>query len=336
MLVQRPLLFQFGPMPAAATAQPVIVLAGPTASGKSGVALALAQALDGVVINADSMQVYADLRIVTARPTPAEEAVVPHRLYGVLSAERPCSAASWVDMALAEIARAQANGQQPILVGGTGLYLKALTEGLNQVPPVPAHIRQATRELHEQLGGLAFHEQLSHWDPAMARRLNPGDTQRLIRAWEVMAATNRSLADWQADDAVGPPAGMRFDLHLLMPPRERLYVQCDARFLAMIDEGALDEVAVLSARNLSPDLPAMKAVGVPELRAHLAGKTDLPTAIAKAQQATRNLAKRQFTWFRNQVSTERTGSTVHASHVYGAQHSESLTAEILKNIRKSR
>ena len=323
-------------MPATDSAPPVIVLAGPTASGKSGVALDLAQAFDGVVINADSMQVYADLQILTARPTVAEEAAAPHRLYGVLPAERPCSAVSWVDMALAEIARTQSSGQQPILVGGTGLYLKALTEGLNQIPPVPAHIRQATRELHEQLGGPAFHEQLKRWDPAMARRLNPGDTQRLIRAWEVMAATNRSLPDWQADEAAGPPPGMRFDLHLLMPPRQDLYAACDARFLAMIDQGALNEAAMLAARDLSPDLPAMKAVGVPELLAHLEGRVDLPTAIAKAQQATRNLAKRQFTWFRNQVSPERTESSVHASHVYDAQYSESLTAEILKNIRKSR
>ncbi len=315
---------------------PVIVIAGPTASGKSGVALALAQELDGVVINADSMQVYADLRILTARPTAEDEAAAPHRLYGVLPAEQPCSAAAWVDMALAEIAVAQADGRQPILVGGTGLYLKALTEGLNQIPAIPAHVRQATRDMHAELGGEAFHEQLSRWDPAMARRLEPGDTQRLIRAWEVMAATNRSLADWQADEIAGPPPEMRFDLHILMPPREQLYAVCDARFLTMIELGALNEVAALAARGLSPDLPAMKAVGVPELLAHLGGTIDLPTAISKAQQATRNLAKRQFTWFRNQVAPERLAPSVHASHVYSAQHSESLVAEILQKIRKSR
>ena len=323
-------------MPSQKNMPPVIAIAGPTASGKSGVALALAQALDGVVINADSMQVYADLRILTARPTAADEAAAPHRLYGVLPAEQPCSVAAWVDMALAEIALAQSQGRQPILVGGTGLYLKALTEGLNQIPPIPAHVRQATRDLHAQLGGPAFHEQLSRWDPAMARRLQPGDTQRLIRAWEVMAATNRSLADWQADAAVGPPPDMRFDLHILMPPRAPLYAVCDARFLTMIEQGGLDEAAALAGRGLGPDLPAMKAVGVPELLAYLAGTIDLPTAISKAQQATRNLAKRQFTWFRNQISPKRPAPSVHASHVYDAQQSESLAAEILQKIRKSR
>ncbi|MEO1225342.1 MAG: tRNA (adenosine(37)-N6)-dimethylallyltransferase MiaA [Pseudomonadota bacterium] len=323
-------------MPTEKNTPPVIVIAGPTASGKSGVALTLARELDGVVINADSMQVYADLRILTARPTAEDEAAAPHSLYGVLPAEQPCSAAAWVDMALAEIALAQSHGRQPILVGGTGLYLKALTEGLNQIPAIPAHVRQATRDLHEQLGGPAFHEQLSRWDPAMARRLEPGDTQRLIRAWEVMAATNRSLADWQADEIVGPPPDMRFDLHILMPPREPLYAMCDARFLTMIEQGGLDEAAALAARDLSSDLPAMKAVGVPELLAHLGGMIDLSTAIAKAQQATRNLAKRQFTWFRNQVLPERLAPSVHASHVYGAQYSESLTTEILQKIRKSR
>jgi len=315
---------------------PVIVVAGPTASGKSSVAVTAAEALDGVVINADAMQVYSDLRILTARPSEADEQTAPHRLYGVLPAERPCSAASWVDMALAEIAAAQSTGKQPIIVGGTGLYLKALIEGLNQIPPIPDHIRQATRELFEQLGGPAFHEQLTRWDPAMARRLNPGDTQRLIRAWEVMAATNRSLADWQADDTAGPPPGMRFDIHILMPERPVLYAVCDARFLAMIETGALQEVDGLRLRNLSPDLPAMKAVGVPELIAHLAGTIDLETAIAKAQQATRNLAKRQITWFRNQYSADRIPAAVDASHVYDAQQSESLAAKIIKNIRKSR
>lgn len=318
------------------SAPPVIVIAGPTASGKSSAALAAATVLDGVVINADSMQVYADLRILTARPTVADERIVPHRLYGVLPAERPCSAASWVDMALAEIAAAQASDRQPILVGGTGLYLKALMEGLNQIPPIPDTIRQATREMFEQLGGAAFHDQLKRWDPAMARRLNAGDSQRMVRAWEVMAATNRSLADWQTDEVAGPPPGMRFDLHILMPPRPDLYAICDSRFRAMIDQGALDEADKLAQRHLSPDLPSMKAVGVPELLAHLSGQIDLPVAVGKAQQSTRNLAKRQFTWFRNQLSPDRLPASVHASHVYDAQQSESLRAEILKNIRKSR
>ncbi|MEM7442026.1 MAG: tRNA (adenosine(37)-N6)-dimethylallyltransferase MiaA [Pseudomonadota bacterium] len=318
------------------SAPPVILIAGPTASGKSGVALAAAKVLNGVIINADSMQVYSDLRIVTARPTVEDEREAPHRLYGVLPADRPCSAAAWVDMALAEIAHARSQGHRPIFVGGTGLYLKALIEGLNQIPPIPDHVRTATREMHQQLGAAAFHEQLSRWDPAMARRLNSGDTQRMIRAWEVMAATNRSLEDWQAEPSSGPPEGMRFDLHVLMPPRPALYAVADGRFVSMVEQGALDEVRALADRRLPRDLPAMKAVGVPELMAHLAGDLKIETAIAKAQQATRNLAKRQFTWFRHQFSADRLGPSVHASHVYDAQQSESLSQEILKNIRKSR
>ncbi|MFE0754834.1 tRNA (adenosine(37)-N6)-dimethylallyltransferase MiaA [Inquilinus sp. NPDC058860] len=309
----------------------VIAIGGPTASGKSALALDLAEALDGVVINADSMQVYAELSILTARPDPADLARAPHRLYGVLPAATRCSAAAWCDMALAEIGLAQKAGRRPIVVGGTGLYLRALTEGLSPIPPVPEEIRRATVELHETLGGEAFHAELMRWDPKMAQRLAPGDSQRLIRAWEVMVATNRSLADWQLEAGSGPPPGMAFDWIVLAPPREALYAACDGRFRAMVAAGALDEVKALLALELDPELPAMKAVGVPELAAHLRGEIDLETAIARAQQATRNLAKRQTTWFRHQLPTEN--ARVQRSHVASAQYSEKIAAETLRFLR---
>jgi tRNA dimethylallyltransferase len=311
----------------------VIIVGGPTASGKSALALDLAEALDGVVINADSMQVYAELSILTARPGPADLARVPHRLYGVLPAATRCSAAAWCDMALAEIGLARKAGKRPIVVGGTGLYLRALTEGLSPVPPVPEEIRRATVELHETLGGDAFHAELMRWDPKMAQRLAPGDSQRMIRAWEVMVATNRSLADWQLEAGSGPPPGMVFDLVVLAPPREALYAACDGRFRAMAAAGALEEARALLALGLDPELPAMKAVGVPELAAHLHGEIEFETAIARAQRATRNLAKRQTTWFRNQLPAEN--ARVQRSHVVSAQYSEKIAAEILSFLRIS-
>lgn len=313
----------------------VIVIGGPTASGKSALALELALALDGVVINADSMQVYAELEILTARPGAADLARAPHRLYGVLPAGTRCSAAAWCDMALAEIGLAQKAGRRPIVVGGTGLYLRALMEGLSPIPPVPEEIRRATVELHETLGGEVFHAELMRWDPKTAQRLNPGDSQRLIRAWEVMVATNRSLADWQSEAGAGPPPGMVFDMVVLEPPRADLYAACDGRFRAMIAAGALEEARALLALGLAPDLPAMKAVGVPELAAHLSGEIDLEAAIAKAQQATRNLAKRQTTWFRNQRPSGEGDARVQRCHVVGAQYSEKIIPEILPFLRIS-
>jgi tRNA dimethylallyltransferase len=305
----------------------VIVVGGPTASGKSALALDLAEALDGVVINADSMQVYAELAILTARPGPADLARAPHRLYGELPASTRCSAAAWCDMALAEIGLAQKAGRRPIVVGGTGLYLRALTEGLSPVPPVPEEIRRATVELHETLGGEAFHAELMRWDPKMGQRLAPGDSQRMIRAWEVMVATNRSLADWQLEAGSGPPPGMVFDWVVLAPPRDALYAACDGRFRAMVAAGALEEARALLALGLDPELPAMKAVGVPELAAHLRGEIELEAAIVRAQQATRNLAKRQTTWFRHQ--TPATAARVQRCHVVDAQYSEKIAAETL-------
>lgn len=284
----------------------LVVVAGPTASGKSALAVDLAEAFDGVVINADSMQVYDGLRILTNRPSPAEEARAPHRLFGVVPVTEVCSAARWRNLALAEIAAAREGGALPIITGGTGLYIQALLEGLSPVPEIPAEVRAAARARHAEVGGAAFHDELATRDPEMAARLAPGDSQRLIRAWEVLEATGESLADWQRQPpTVGTSGGGVYRgpvlMLALMPPRAELYVTCDARFLAMIDDGALDEAKALHARDLAPALPALKALGVPELSRHLSGECSLVEAIAAAQQATRRYAKRQLTWLRHQA-----------------------------------
>ncbi|MEN8196710.1 MAG: tRNA (adenosine(37)-N6)-dimethylallyltransferase MiaA [Pseudomonadota bacterium] len=304
--------------------QPVVIVAGPTASGKSGLALAIAGEFDGVVINADSMQVYRELRVLTARPSREDEARAPHRLYGVLCASQACSAGHWRDMALAEIDEAHAAGKLPIVCGGTGLYLRALTQGLSPMPDVPDEIREAMRARLAAEGAEALHRELAARDPAMARRLEPADSQRVVRALEVLEATGRSLADWQAVPAEGPPERLRFLTILLAPPREWLYARCDRRLRTMLDEGALDEVRRLTAMGLAPDLPAMKALGVKEFAAYLAGNSGFDDALATARQATRNYAKRQMTWFRHQIIADETISE---------QFSESLMPEIFSFVR---
>jgi tRNA dimethylallyltransferase len=302
---------------------PLIVIGGPTATGKSALALRLAESSGGVVINADSMQVYRDLAVLTARPGPAEAARAPHRLYGVLDAADPCSAARWREMALAEIAAAEAAGRLPVLVGGTGLYIRALIEGIAEVPEIPAAIREEARALHRALGGEAFRARLAERDPAGAARLAPGDTQRLVRAYEVVAATGTPLAEWQCRTG---PASPGFDVFAvtLLPERAALYTACDARLVAMIEGGALEEVRRLAGRGLDPGLPLMKAVGVRELVRHVAGEIGREEAVALAQRATRNYAKRQSTWFRHQFPTAR---------IVAAQFSESTAQEIFSFLR---
>lgn len=283
--------------------QPVVIVAGPTAGGKSALALELAAAFGGVIINADSQQIYGDLRILSARPDAAAMRRVPHRLYGFLDAAERGSVAIWRERASAEIAAARATGRPPFLVGGTGLYLRALQRGLAPVPGIPAAIRAEAAELYDRLGGAEFRERLALLDPAAASRLPAGDRQRLLRAWEVVRATGSPLGEWQrrADQSSSGLARLRFVTVLIMPPREILYAVCDRRFALMIADGALDEAAALAARALPSDLPAMKAVGVPELLRHLRGEIPLDDAIALAQRATRRYAKRQMTWFRHQI-----------------------------------
>ncbi|MFI4948583.1 MAG: tRNA (adenosine(37)-N6)-dimethylallyltransferase MiaA [Alphaproteobacteria bacterium] len=277
----------------------VIVIAGPTASGKSALALELAAAFDGTIINADSLQTYRDLRILSARPDDAAIAAVPHRLYGYLDAAERGSVGRWRELAHAEIAASHCAGALPIVVGGTGLYLRALHYGLAAIPPIPAAIREEAAALHRALGGAAFRERLKALDPVATARLPPGDRQRLMRAWEVVRATGRPLGEWQSGTLAASP--YRFAKVLLAPPREGLYAACNARFLGMIAQGAVAEVATLAKRGLDPGLPAMKAVGVPELLQYWRGVIALEEAVALAQQATRRYAKRQMTWFRHQM-----------------------------------
>jgi len=295
------------------TQSPVILIAGPTASGKSVLALELASALAGTIINADSLQIYRDLRILSARPDDAAMAQGPHLLYGYQDAAERGSVGRWRALAIDAIAASHRAGRLPIVVGGTGLYLRALQHGLAAIPPIPAAIRDEASALHRALGGAAFRERLAVLDPVAAARLMPGDRQRLMRAWEVVSATGRPLGEWQA----GPVAALPYRVAaiLLAPRREALYAACNARFLGMIAAGALDEAAALRARGLDPELPAMKAVGVPELLRHLRGEITLDEATAAAQQATRHYAKRQMTWFRHQMVPDL---------VLSAQLSESL------------
>jgi tRNA dimethylallyltransferase len=264
----------------------------------------LAERFHGTIINADSQQTYRDLHILTARPDTKAEARAPHRLYGYLDAAERGSAARWRELAQTEIALATEAARLPIVVGGTGLYLRALFEGLAPIPDIPPEVRAEAASLYETLGGAAFRERLARFDPAAAMRLPPSDRTRLTRAWEVVRATGIPIALWHLQTTSDSARRYRTAKILLMPPREAIYAACSARFAAMIEAGALDEAAALATRKLSPDLPAMKAVGVPELLAHLRGDMSLADAIAAGQQATRRYAKRQMTWFRHQITPD--------------------------------
>lgn len=282
----------------------VVVVVGPTASGKSALAVGIAEALDGVVVNADSMQVYRELDVLTARPSAADLARVPHRLFGVLPAAERCSVGRWLDLALAEVEVVRAAGRLPVLAGGTGMYLKALMEGLAPVPEVPADTVARLGARYDEIGGEAFREELRPLDPENADRLPPGDRQRLVRARAVAEATGRPLGHWRRLAPAGPALAADYAVILLLPNRQALYDRCDARFGQMMASGALDEVRALLDLGLSSDLPAMRALGVPELAAYLGGETTLEAAVSKAQQATRNFAKRQLTWLRHQVRAD--------------------------------
>jgi tRNA dimethylallyltransferase len=278
-----------------------VLIAGPTASGKSALALELALGAGGVVINADSMQVYRDLRIITARPTHREEARVPHRLYGHVDAAVNFSAGAWVGDAAKALDEARADGRLPIFIGGTGLYFKALTAGLSAVPPVPAETREDVRARLERNGVEALHAELARRDPRAAERLNLRDRTRIARALEVVEATGRSLLEWHREGQ--PPLLPRdsFRAVFLAPERDELYARIDARFDAMLGAGALKEVERLAARGLAPLLPAMKAHGVPALIRHLRGELSLDEAASIGRADTRHYAKRQYTWFRHQL-----------------------------------
>ena len=278
------------------TKPPVALIAGPTASGKSALALKLAEATGGAVVNADSAQIYRDLPVLSAAPGAEDRKQAEHLLYGFLDGAQPSSAADWAELAKSEIARLHGEGRLPILAGGTGLYLRTLIDGISPVPPIDLEIRKEVRaaSVAENLAALA------PLDPVAAATLNPGDTTRVARALEVVWSSGKTLAEWHKQCEGG--IGDRIDLQalVLLPPRPWLYERCDARFASMVERGALQEVEDLLGRKLDPQLPVMRAIGVAELGAHLRGEMTLGEAIAAGQQATRNYAKRQYTWFSHQ------------------------------------
>lgn len=313
-----------------------LLLAGPTTSGKSALALALAERVGGTIINADSMQVYRELRVITARPTPEEEARVPHRLYGVRPAAEAASVAWWRGEALAAMEEARAAGRLPILCGGTGMYFAALTQGLSNVPPIPEAAREEARRLLAEEGAAALHARLAAEDPGTAARLRPSDSQRIARAWEVWRGTGKGLAAWQAGGGTGP-APWRFAAILLDPPRDALRAAIAARWQAMLTGGAMEEVRALVAQGLDPALPAMRAHGVPELAAQLAGRITLEEASARAILNTGQYTKRQATWFRHHpLADPSLMHTIHARVADVTQLSESIRAEVFTFVDRVR
>lgn len=277
------------------------MIGGPTASGKTAAAVELAQKLGGVVINADAMQVYKGLPILTAQPSSEEKAIVPHKLFEVFCPSERSSVGKWLALAKTAIDEASAKGKIPILVGGTGLYFASLLGGLAHIPPVPDVVREEVIRLYNELGHDFFRVRLAEKDPQAASRIKPNDRQRLIRAYEVVIHTGQTLGQWH-EQAMDESIGHSFTVHrrVMMPDREKLYARCDERFLRMIHDGAVDEVKELLMLGIDPELPAMKILGVPELSSYLQGRMTLSEAVTRGQQATRNYAKRQFTWFRNQ------------------------------------
>ena len=293
-----------------------MVIAGPTASGKSGLALALSRLVPSLIINMDASQVYRDLRILSARPSAAEEAEVPHRLFGCIDGAQTCSAADWATLAKTAIAEARAIGRLPVLVGGTGLYMRTVLDGIAPVPPIDAVIRARVRALPLAQA----YAELAERDLQSAGRLNANDTSRIARALEVALSTGRTLTDWQAERVGGIADAVTLVPIILLPPRDWIRDRCDARFDQMLEMGAFGEVAALLARQLDPALPVMRAIGVAEITAILADPSSRPATIEQAKAATRQYAKRQYTWFRNQPPPD------------WLRHSEQLNDDILSEL----
>ena len=311
-------------------ALPVIVIAGATASGKSALATELALEAGGTVINADSMQVYRDLPILTAQPDAAALVAVPHRLYGILALDDPATAARWAEMAAVEIRAAWAEGRPPFLVGGTGLYLRALIDGFAPIPEIAPRHRQAAQALLAERGAAGLHARLAEKDPETAAKLRPSDSQRLMRAWEVLSATGKPLAWWQAQPSTSPLAVVPLSF-VTAPARDQLYAACDDRLITMVARGAVEEVAAARRGypNADQEQAGFKALGFRELARHFDGDLSLEEAVAAAQQATRNYAKRQGTWFRRQLP----GAIFLAPDREAMKFSQSSLAAIRHNIR---
>ncbi len=280
----------------------IILLGGATASGKSAKALELARENNGVIINADSMQIYSGLPVLSAQPTAEDAAQTPHLLYGVVPPSQRSSSGAWMELADRAVEQTLALGRTPILVGGTGLYFMAFLGGLADIPDIPEETRAKVRALYEEKGIVDFRVLLAKMDPDGEKAIRPNDKQRLLRAFEVAEHTGKPLGYWQRQPSKRSMAieGRSIERILLSPPRSELYAACDKRFAKMIEQGAIDEVREILKQGLDPELPAMKTIGVRELAKHIAGEWTLEEAVSAASQATRNYAKRQMTWFRNQ------------------------------------
>ena len=283
----------------------IILLGGPTASGKSSLALEWARQHDGEIVNADSMQIYRELKIITACPGVDEMEQTPHHLYRILKGDDPCSAQRWRDLARSVIDDIWSRGKMPIIVGGTGLYLKALVYGLSKVPEIESSIRQEVRTEVTELGSEIAHKKLSELDPEMALRLAPGDSQRISRALEVILSTGQSLALWQAEPETGGLIDQDVEMskHILLRDRAELYERCNQRFKRMIEQGdVIEEVRALISFKYPNNLPVMKSLGVPQIIDFIKGNSTFEDTITLSQIATRQFSKRQMTWFRNQFS----------------------------------
>lgn len=281
--------------------KPVIVIGGPTASGKSSIALQIAKRFNGAVVNADSMQIYRDLQILTARPDADSVNQAPHHLYGILGTNERCSAGQWRDRAMRKIAEIGDEGLLPVVVGGTGLYLRALMTGLHRIPAVPDAVRAALNARLNEQGAASLHAELTASDPESARAINPADSQRVVRALEVLLHTGRGLKRWQSEESEEASSGVRFLTLVTLPPREYLYDVANVRFDRMIAGGAIDEVERLFSLNPPDDFPLRKAVGVQPIRSYLAGAIDIDGLKETGRRDTRRYAKRQMTWFRHQI-----------------------------------
>ena len=276
-----------------------IVICGPTASGKSALAMKLANELNGEIINADSMQVYNELKILTSRPSTNDTENIPHNLFGIRKMVEPCSVNIWIKLAKKSISQIIDRGRIPIACGGTGMYIHYLSKRMSKIPEIPNRVRLEAREKLRILGNENFSKELIKLDPLLGNKIPIGDSQRLTRAWEVMKATGQSLAVWNRE--TDQATGLNLYHVLLIPDREILYRLCDQRFLGFIDQGAVAEAETIKNMNLDPSLPAMKALGLSQIIKYLDGEMNLDDAIKQAQQKTRNYAKRQMTWFRNQL-----------------------------------
>lgn len=280
----------------------IIILSGPTASGKTDLALYLAQKIPAVIINCDSKQLYKEIPIITAQPSKEEQAAAPHKLYGCISASEHCSVGRWLNLVKTEIDNAHNEQKNPILVGGTGMYIKALLDGLPEMPQISNDTKQESLKILQQSGSVEFHKKLCDIDPEIAKKLQPNDDVRTLRAYQMFKQTGKSLLYWQQQKAEGLYPDADYLKFFLSPPREKVYENCNIRFHKMLENGVMDEIKKLSDMHLNPLLPAMKSHGVPELLAYQKGEMSLDEATRIAQRNTRHYIKRQLTWFRHQMT----------------------------------